>query len=64
MPRIKIQSCVECRESLSSRHYTADSFEVAFDWHCKAMTNKVIEEYVCWNEPDPKVPSWCPKRCK
>lgn len=64
MPTIKIQSCVECRESLSNRHYTEDSFEVAFDWICKKKKNKIIAEYVCWNESDPKVPAWCPKRCK
>jgi len=64
MPKIKIQSCAECRESLSTRPYTDDSFELAFDWLCKANKNKIIAGYVSWNELNPKVPKWCPKLCK
>ena len=41
---------------------TYDSFERADDWHCKAADGKMIKEWVCWNDEDPEVPDWCPKR--
>jgi len=65
MTAIKIQSCKECRDCDISRDPTADSFEYCEKWICSQIEdgkNNEIVRYKDWNEKDPKVPKWCPKR--
>ncbi len=58
---LKIHHCKDCPFVDKQRHYTADSFEMEFNWHCKKQNNKVIAHYVSWNEErDVKSPQWCP----
>ena len=57
---IPITNCSKCPHFKSERYYTEDSFEMAFDWHCK-KADKKIAGYVEWNEEkDIKIPKWCP----
>lgn len=58
---IEIKNCKECPHFKEERHYTSDSFEMAFDWFCKKKNNKKIAGYVEWHEEkDVKIPDWCP----
>jgi hypothetical protein len=59
--KISIKNCSECPFFKEERMYTADSFEMAFDWFCKKAHGKKIAGYV---ETFDKVaiPDWCP--CK
>jgi hypothetical protein len=41
--------------------YTADSFEMPFEWKCVKADNRVIAGYVEWHDKV-KIPDWCP--CK
>lgn len=58
---IEIESCAECSHHTISPTRTEDSFEYAEDWYCK-LAKKEIASWVCWTEPKPKVPDWCPLR--
>jgi len=63
MTTIKIDSCAECRECESSRYSTSDLFEFI----CKAKIVHGRHMRIAlkdWNEGNPEVPNWCPKRVK
>lgn len=56
-----IHNCADCQFLKTKRHYTADSFEIVFDWYCSKTNNKTIEEYIEWKEEkNVKIPNWCP----
>lgn len=58
---IEVNNCKDCPHLKKERHYTSDSFEMAFDWFCKKQDHKQIETYVEWHEEkDVKIPDWCP----
>lgn len=57
--KITINSCQDCPFFKSEPQYTADSFERPEKWMCKKQHNKVIRNYVDWNDKVP-VPDWCP----
>ncbi len=58
---LPITHCSQCPFLEMKRHYTADSFEHEYNWYCKKKNDKVIENYVSWNEEkDVKIPKWCP----
>lgn len=58
---LNIKSCNECPKFNCKRAYSADSFEYMHDWFCGAENNKIISEWVGWNEEDSvKIPTWCP----
>jgi hypothetical protein len=54
----KIDSCAKCPNLSDQRHYTGDSWEMVFEWKCKAKDNKLIgyEE----GSDKPSIPNWCP----
>ena len=60
---LKITSCANCPHMKSERHYTADSFEMEFDWKC-ALANMLHITYHEWNDKDVPIPKWCPLREK
>jgi len=61
IPTLEIKHCSECPFLEKKRFYSSDSWELAYDWHCKKENDKVIESYVGWNEEDDvKIPDWCP----
>ena len=55
---IEIKSCNTCPEFTSSRHYTADSFEMCFEFRCLKMKRKI--GIFDWNEEPESIPTWCP----
>jgi len=55
---IKIDKCSECPNFQSKRVYTADSFEMVFEWKCTPV-NRVISQYVETFDKVP-IPDWCP----
>lgn len=59
---IEIDTCDKCQHSKSDRNYTSDSFEIEFDWSCKAHKSKTIAKSVNWGHEtlELKVPNWCP----
>lgn len=58
---IEIENCQSCPFLKTERHYTADSFEHAFDWFCGKKSNKEIASYINWNEEKHvEIPKWCP----
>lgn len=58
---LEITNCQQCPFLEQERYYTEDSWEMAFDWHCKKKNDKKIQGYVSWNEEkDVKIPTWCP----
>ena len=62
---IEIRHCGECPYHTTQRHYTSDSFEMAFDYYCtKVQTpdkgNKQIASYIERDWELPSVPDWCP----
>jgi len=59
--KIDIKNCSECPHFESERVYTADSFEMPFEWKCVKADNRVIAGYVEWHDKV-KIPDWCP--CK
>ena len=60
-----IKSCKECPFFEKKRMYTADSWEMAFNWYCKKFDNKKIAGYVEWHEENNiKIPEWCPIKSK
>ena len=65
--RIYVDDCYACEDLLDARHYTPDSWELAFDYSCKNKAfpkPKLIAGYVGWNENIGGVPTWCPRRKK
>lgn len=65
--QIDIRNCRDCPFHRSQRHYTDDSFEMAYDWFCTKVNDpdtqqpKKVAGYVEWHEEkDVKVPEWCP----
>lgn len=59
--KIDIKNCEQCPYFYSERLYTADSFEIPFNWFCKKENNKKIAGYVEWGDTIP-IPNWCPAR--
>ena len=58
---LEITNCKQCPHWSQERYYTADSFELAFDWFCGKCDNKKIQGYVEWHEEEKiEVPDWCP----
>jgi len=58
---IEIENCKGCPHFEEKRMYTADSWEMAFDWFCKKEDGKKISGYVEWyDEKKIKIPDWCP----
>jgi len=59
--KLKVKTCQQCPFFLSERAYTADSFEMCFNWFCNKEEKKKIRSYVDWNEEDKvPIPEWCP----
>ena len=56
-----IHDCSECPAMKAERHYTADSFEMVFDWIC-ARSNGAIIATLDWNDSKPSIPEWCQLR--
>ena len=56
-----INDCSECPFMKSERHYTADSFEMVFDWVCIKSHGAIIAT-LDWNDPNPSIPEWCQLR--
>ena len=63
MPVIKfeIKDCSECPAHKPERVYTADSFEMVFDWFCRDKANKKVGQTETF-DPNPKIPAWCPRK--
>ncbi len=67
--QIEVKSCMDCPYHTAKRHYTSDSFEMAFDYFCtevvikadKAETEyKQVASYIEREREMPDVPEWCP----
>jgi len=57
---IEIKDCSSCPHFSRERHWTEDSWEEAYDWHCGFSGEKrEIASYVEWNDKT-NVPVWCP----
>jgi hypothetical protein len=61
---LKIDSCADCPRMRQERHYTADSFETVFEWHCIETKSRRLISILDWNDPPPPIPAWCPLREK
>jgi hypothetical protein len=62
---VDIKNCKQCPFFKEERHYTADSFEHAYNWFCKKENNKPIATYVEWHEDNKiEIPEWCPIQIK
>lgn len=60
-----IENCKECPFFEEKRMYTADSWEMAFNWYCKKSDDKKIAGYVEWHdEKEIEIPEWCPIKSK
>ena len=60
---LKITHCEQCPFLDVQRHYTADSFDMEYDWFCKKKNNKEIAGSVGWSASESrmvKIPKWCP----
>lgn len=60
---LKIKTCRECPFFREERMYTADSWEMAFDWFCDKKDGKKIRGYVETFDKV-KIPKWCPIKTK
>jgi len=61
--QLTINKCGECPHKHSKRQYTADSWEHASEWLCRAADDKQIAGYIEWSRDEPKkIPEWCPLR--
>jgi len=56
---IQIESCKDCKNCLTERDYTSDSWEMCFRWDCK-LADKNIRRYVEWHDDLKYIPDWCP----
>lgn len=56
---LTVKGCEDCPMVSKERQYTADSFEMVFKYIC-TKSNRVVREYVDWNEEVNEVPKWCP----
>ena len=61
--QIEVISCMGCPFHTTKRHYTSDSFEMAFDYFCTKVqddgVNKDIASYIEREREMPDVPEWC-----
>ena len=62
---IEIQTCMGCPYHTTKRHYTSDSFEMAFDYYCTKMPimqdeYKQVASYIEREREMPEIPEWCP----
>lgn len=55
----EVETCEKCPHFSSKRHYTADSFEMEFDWFCKKEEGRQIAGSVDARDKI-EIPSWCP----
>ena len=58
---IEVSGCSECPCMKAERHYTADSFEMVFDWVCTKNHGAIVAT-LDWNDQAPAIPAWCPLR--
>ena len=58
---VEIDDCSACPCMKAERHYTADSFEMVFDWKCTKSHGAIVVT-LDWNDPKPAIPAWCPLR--
>jgi len=58
---LRMKSCAKCPfcDKTSIRTFTGDSWDVAYDWKCE-KTDKIVDPWHSWNDPDPKIPDSCP----
>jgi hypothetical protein len=59
--QIDIKDCSECPFFKEERMYTADSFEMPFNWFCNKAHGRKIAGYVEGHDKV-AIPEWCP--CK
>ena len=60
---LEINHCEQCQFLDKKRHYTADSFEHEYDWHCTKKKDKKIASYVGIFDSETskvRIPDWCP----
>ena len=57
---IELNNCMSCPYVKEQRHYTSDSFEMAFDYFCGQTEDKKIAGYIEREREMPSVPDWCP----
>ena len=60
--QVRITSCEKCPNFMSQRYYTADSFENVQEWKCAKFIGGKRITLQEWNDPIPKIPTWCPLR--
>jgi hypothetical protein len=58
---VEIEDCSACPCMKAERHYTADSFEMVFDWVCTKNFRAIVATME-WNDQKPAIPAWCPLR--
>lgn len=59
--KIPLTTCRKCPHFSEERMYTADSFEIPFNWFCNHGEKRKIRGYVEWHEEDKiEIPNWCP----
>ena len=62
--QIEIKSCSGCPYHTTKRHYTSDSFEMAFNYFCLKIKKdgemRQIASYIEREREMPPVPEWCP----
>jgi hypothetical protein len=57
---IQLEGCSQCPNRRTERHYTADSFEMVFNWICRLAKRSIgVFDY---NESPTSIPDWCPLR--
>ena len=61
--KLTITACDQCPNMKADRYYTADSFEMVYEWKCKASKDKSIA-IQDWSDKAPPIPKWCPLRTK
>jgi hypothetical protein len=59
--KISIKDCSQCPHFEDEKVYTADSFEMPFDWYCEKAGHRKIAGYVEWHDKVP-IPEWCPSK--
>lgn len=56
---VEVEDCSACPCMKAERRYTADSFEMVFDWKCTKNHGAIVAT-LDWNDPKPPIPGWCP----